>query len=95
MGVAVGETEIGRVPEACGFVASRARPFRERGRPIDPVDRVIADGYRRRRVFHNRRPGAGGDQHEGCNAGSPLLPEPDTAYFCPMSHPAKNLLAGR
>jgi len=95
MSVAVGETEIGRVPEACGFVVGRACLLCERGRPIDPVDSVIADSYRRRRVFHDRRPGAGGEQHEGCNAGSPLLPEPDTAYFCPMSHTAKNLLAGR
>jgi len=94
MGVAVGEAEIGRVSQACGFVVGRAFLLCERGRFVDPVDRVIADRYRRRRVLHNRRPGAGGEEHEGCNAGPPLLPEPDTAYLCPMTHTAKNLLAG-
>ena len=103
MGVAVGEAEIGRVPEARGFVVSCAGLLRELGCFVDSVHRAVADGYRHLRAFDDRRSGAGGEQpngcqkgcQEGCNAGAALLPEPHTAYLCQMIHNPKNLLAGR
>jgi hypothetical protein len=84
-------------------VVSSAGPLRELARLVDSVHRAVADGYRHIRAFDDGRSGAGGEQPKGCqkgcqegwNAGVALLPEPDTAYLCDMSHNAKNLLAGR
>jgi hypothetical protein len=95
MGVAIGETEIGGVAEAGGFVMGGAGLLREFGCLIDPVGCTVVDRHRCGRAFHDRRAGACGDQHDGPNAGSRLLPEHERAYLCHMVHIAKNLLAGR
>ena len=95
MGIAVGEAEIGGAPEAGGFLVSRAGFLRALARGVDPVGSAVADAHRHIRAFDDRRARTRGEQHEGCNAGAALLPEPDAAYLCHMFHIAKNSPAGR